>query len=480
MDVGWKKLIWSIAGVIGAGCAAQKPLPAPLEPPAAFENQLADRAAAWPSKEWYRGFGSEQLNSLIDLASKNNGDLAQSRARIQQADARARQAGAAILPAVDATGTGNFLAGHSSGGSGHEFDWSAMLSASYEVDFWGKKRATINSALFLATAAHIDQETVALTTLAGVANAYFQLLAVRERLTIAHSNADAAKTLVDAIQARFDAGSASPVELATQKATLGTALIVITELEQQHSEGRAALALLIGRVPEGFDIEYAPFDSMTEPLVGAGLPSELLRRRPDLMVAEANLRSAHADVAVARAAMFPSLNLTAAAGLQNPALNAAILAVPGTGSSLAITGTLVQPIFNHGKLRAQHAEVQAKSDELVAAYRTAIIAALIDTENALAAISHLDAARALQVDTIAQAQRAFDGAKLRYQAGSGDFLTLLDAQRTLYTARDQYVLYRLARLQALVSLCKALGGGWDSSAPGAIPVVTQEKWKTSR
>ena len=473
-------LVWLIAGAMGTGCAIQKPLPAPIEPPAAFENQPAERAAAWPAKDWYRSFGSEQLNTLVDLAQKNNGDLAQARARIQQADARARQAGAAILPAVDAVGTGNFLAGHSSSGSGHETDWSAMLSASYEVDFWGKKRATINSALFLATAAHVEQQTVALTTLAGVANAYFQLLAVRERLNIAHSNVDAARSLVQAIQARFDAGSASPVELATQKSTLGTAEIVITELEQQQSEARAALALLIGRIPEGFDIEYVPFDAMSEPAVAAGLPSELLQRRPDLIVAEANLRSAHADVAVARAAMFPSLNLTAAAGVQNPALNAAILAISGPGSSLAITSTLTQPIFNHGKLRAQRAEVQAKSDELVAAYRTSIISALIDVENALAAIGHLNAARALQEETLAQSQRAFDGAKLRYQAGSGDFLTLLDAQRTLYTARDQYVLYRLARLQSLVSLCKALGGGWSASEPGAIPLVTQEQWNTSR
>jgi outer membrane protein TolC len=130
------------------------------------------------------------------------------------------------------------------------------------------------------------------------------------------------------------------------------------------------------------------------------------------------------------------------------------------GPSFALGASLVQPIFDHGRLRAQRDEVQAKELELLSAYRAAIIAALIDVENALGEIHHLDLGREFQVENLEQSERAFEGAKLRYQAGSGDFLTLLEAQRTLYAARDQSVTYKLARLQALVSLCKALGGGW--------------------
>jgi outer membrane protein TolC len=173
--------------------------------------------------------------------------------------------------------------------------------------------------------------------------------------------------------------------------------------------------------------------------------------------------------------MFPSLNLTAAGGLQNPALNAAVITLPGTGSTLALTGSLVQTIFDHGLLKARHAEALAKSEELLAAYRTAILAAFVDVENALAAIRYLDEARQFQGETLAQSERAFDGANLRYRAGSGDYLTLLEAQRTLYAARDQFVQYKFARLQALVGLCKALGGGWtqptltaDASRPPRI------------
>jgi outer membrane protein TolC len=122
---------------------------------------------------------------------------------------------------------------------------------------------------------------------------------------------------------------------------------------------------------------------------------------------------------------------------------------------------LTQPIFDHGRLRAQRDEVSARERELLAAYRAAIIAALVDVENALAALQHLDGVRNFEEGVVTESDRAFEGARLRYQAGSGDFLTLLEAQRTLYTARDQFTQYRLARLQTLVALCKALGGGWN-------------------
>jgi len=443
-----------------AACTVPSAATLPGELPADFENAAGAHDGQWPAKEWYRDFSSDELNTFVDLAIKNNGDLAIARARVTQADARARQAGSAILPSVDGAGNANYLAGHSSQGGGHELDWSAMLTASYEVDFWGKNRAAANSAGFSAGASRAERDALGLTTLAGVANGYFQVLALRERLAIAQSNRDAAQQLLTVVQARFDAGFASPVALATQKTAYDTAQIAITDLQQAEIETRASLALLLGRLPENFAVQNRPLDSLSEPLVTAGLPSELLNRRPDVLLAESNLRAGHADLIAARAAMFPSLSLTAGAGLQNPALPATVLTIPGVGPSFALGASLVQPIFDHGRLRAKTDEVQAKELELLSAYRAAIIAALIDVENALAAIHHLDVAREFQVENLQQSERAFEGAKLRYQAGSGDFLTLLEAQRTLYAARDQFVNYKLARLQALVGLCKALGGGW--------------------
>ena len=452
-------------GLALAGCATQKFASPPQDLPAEFAGRRGDGAAGqWPSKDWYRDFASDELNSFVDAAEKNNWDVAAARARVAQADARARQAGAAILPSVDAVGNANYLAGHSSQGGGHELDWSAMLSASYELDFWGKNRATALSARLLAGASRADRDTIALTTLAGVANGYFQILALRERIAIAHDNREAAHHLLEVVQARFDAGIATPVELATQKSTYDTAQIAIVDLEQTEFEARSALALLLGRAPEGFAVGLKPLDDLREPAIAAGLPSELLMRRPDLVLAEANLRAGHADLAAARAAMFPSISLTAAAGVQNPALPATVLTIPGIGPSFALGANLVQPIFDHGRLKAQRDEVSAKQEELLATYRSAIISALVDVENALAQVHQLDVAREFQMENVAQSERAFDGAKLRYQAGSGDYLTLLEAQRTLYLARDQFVQYKLARLTALVSLSKSLGGGWTQSA----------------
>jgi outer membrane protein, multidrug efflux system len=178
-------------------------------------------------------------------------------------------------------------------------------------------------------------------------------------------------------------------------------------------------------------------------------------------VAEANLRAADANLVAARAALLPSLSLTAAGGIQNPAMQAAVITLSGPGPTLNLGAGLMQTIFDGGRLRALRAEAQAKDEELVAAYRGAILAALVDVENSLSAIHHLDAMREFENESLTQSERAFDGAQLRYRQGSGDFLTLLQAQQLMYAARDQYSQYRLARLQALVGLCKALGGGWQ-------------------
>ena len=457
----------------GTACALHEVRQAPPTLPAAFDGRAGNGDASWPSTHWYEEFGSAELQALIGLASSGNLDLAMARARVTQADARARQAGAAILPSVDAGGSANYLAGHSAAGSAHETDWAALLSASYEVDFWGKNRATARSASRLADAARADRDTVALTTLAGVADGYFQVLSLRERLSLARSTVDAAQKLLDVIQARFDVGLSNPVELAAQKAALATAGLAVPELQRQEAEALAALALLLGRAPENFSVEGRTLDALREPKIGSGLPSELLTRRPDIFTAESNMRAADADWLAARAALFPSLNLTAAGGAQNPALNAAVISLSGAGPTLNLGASITQTIFDHGRLKALRTEAQAKDEELIAAYRAAILSALVDVENALSALSRLDDAKALQAQSVEQSERAFEGASLRYKAGSGDFLTVLEAQRTLYAAREQFSQYKLARFQALVALCKALGGGWQAQAPGNKPEETR-------
>lgn len=447
--------------VLCSACTLQPAARERPELPAQFAQAQLSPGDHGPLAGWYRGFGSEELDGLIARAQRGNADLAAARARLEQADAQARIAGAALLPSLDAAGNLQYYAGHSGAGSAHETDWAALFSASYEVDFWGRNHALAQSARLSANASASDRDTLALTTLAGVADSYFQVLALRERLASARLDARTTQQVLQLVEARYAAGLANAVDLANQRAAAAAVALVVPQLQQQEIAARAALALLLGEYPEGFDVHADSLQTLAEPALGAGLPSELLLRRPDLIATEARLRAAQADVVVARAALLPSLTLTGAAGLQNPAVQAAVLTLTGTGPSLQLGGALVQAVFDGGRRRAIRDQARARAEELLQDYRAAVLAALQDVESALSLVDSLNAQQQAQTQVLEQIEHAFGGAQRRYREGSGDYLTLLTAQRALYAARDGYIQYRLARLQALIGLSKALGGGWQ-------------------
>jgi outer membrane protein, multidrug efflux system len=455
---------WVLTVSCLTGCTLQASRPPAPALPEKFAQIAGGGAANWPSSDWYHGFGSTELDGLIDQAVANNFDLQAAHWRIEQALERAKQARAGLLPTVDGLGNINYFSGHSRDGGLHETDWSALLSASYEIDFWGKNRAAADSARDSLIASRADRDTLALTTLAAIANEYFQLLSLRERLDIARANVAAARNLSEIVASRYRAGLANPSEVAAQRAALAVAQLQIPELERLEEESGNALASFLGRQPEGFSVQGVSLDSLREPAVAPGLPAELLRRRPDVLVAEANLAAASADTVVARAALYPSLSLTLQGGVANPAVNAAVNALAGVGPSLNLGAGLTQPLFDAGRLRSQSREAQAKEQEAVTGYKAALLAALVDVENSLGALRHLDEAREAQNTNLEESTRAFEAAQARYQHGSGDFLTALEAQKLLFAARDQYSQYRLARLQAVIAICKALGGGWQSPA----------------
>jgi outer membrane protein, multidrug efflux system len=448
-----------------AACASTAPITAPPDVPAAFEQPAGDLGGAGPQSaaEWFHGFGSVELDELIKMASAGNLDLVAAAARVAQADARSRAAGAGLLPQVDVGANVAHFRGRANGVSASETDWSALASARYEADFWGKNRATANSAAALARASRADRETVALTVLGGTANSYFQVLSLRQQLAIARSNLDTARDVLKVIEARYNVGAAGAVELATQRATVAATELAIPVLTQQEVAARGALAILLGRAPEQFTVEGTPLEAVKEPAITAGLPAALLTRRPDLFSAEASLQAANADVLAARAALLPAITLTASGGVQNPAVQAAVETLTGTGGTLVLGASIVQTIFDAGRRRAARAETEARRQELLANYRASVLAALLDVETALSSIASLNAQQSAQLENMSQSEHALEGARLRYQAGSGDYLNVLEAQRLLYAAREQHSIYQLARLQALVGLCRALGGGWQSA-----------------
>ena len=448
----------SIAAVLG-GCAVTGPdsPPAPAMPLAFAES--ADTSAAALAPEWWTAFGSPELSSLIAASEAANPDLAIAAERVLQAEAQVRTADASLFPALNLGIGSSRRESRPEGGAWKASDASsATLSASYELDLWGRNMAGRESAAAGLRASHFDRETVRLTLVAGVANAWFQLLSLRGRLGIARENLAIAERVFKVVDSRVRNGAASKLDRARQQAAVLAQRAALLPLEVQERQLLFALAILLGRAPQGFDTPAASLAGLAVPRIAAGLPAQLLLRRPDLASAEAQLAAANANVAAARAALLPSISLTGSAGLtSNVLLN--FLSAPT--ATLALGAALLQPIFDGGRLGAQVDVAESRRRELVEAYRKAVHAALADVEGALAAAGRLAAQEALQEQVVAQARVALRLAEVRYREGADDLLSLLDAQRTLFQAEDQQAGIRLARLQAAVSLYKALGGSWQ-------------------
>jgi len=454
-----RKLFLLGTATLLAGCAATPPpaLP-PGDVPAAFEQKAPANAPIWPSAGWWTAYGDPQLVGLIQKAQANNLDLVQAEARLRQADAKARQAGAALLPTLGLNGTVNTFYGETRGVSAHETDYSVGLGASYELDFWGKNRDLLNAAEAARAASAADRRTVSLTVTGSVATSYFQLLSLRERIGVAQANLKSSSDILSVVQRRVTAGYSAAADLLQERANMAAQQAALPVLQQQELEARDALAILLGRPPEGFVVVGDGLGALAAPLLAPGLPAELLARRPDIAAAEANLVAAHANLEAARTAFLPSITLSASGGLQYPALAAAIDTLPGVGLGTTAGAVLAQMIFDGGKTQAITDEARAREEELLAAYRAAVMSALTDVENALGSANHLAAQEAALREQVIQAEKVLSAARRKYLSGYSDFLTITDAERSLYTARDQLSDVRRARLAASVTLYKALGG----------------------
>ncbi|MGH6827956.1 MAG: efflux transporter outer membrane subunit [Rhizomicrobium sp.] len=447
------------------GCASGSPPSLPQKDvPARFEGAAPANAPIWPATGWWKGFDDPELSALIAAGQANNLDLAAVEARLRQADARAREAGAALLPSIGLNGGLDAFYGQGSHTSAQETDWSLELGASYELDFWGKNRDTLTSAEAARAASEADRATVGLTVTAGIADSYFQLLSLRDRIAVAEDNLKASQQTLALVQRRVNAGYAAPSDLTQERVNMAAQQAAVQALQQQALETRDALAILVGRPPEGFEVRRMTLAKLSSPPIGPGLPADLLTRRPDIFSAEENLKGAHADLALARKAFLPDLSLSAGAGPAYPALNAAATALPVTGLTESIGGSLVEAIFNGGRLEGRVQETRARQDELLAAYRAAVLGAFSDVENALGAVSHFAAQEAALQEEATQSEMALAAARRKYTAGYADFLVVTDAERLLYSARDQLSDIRRARLAADVALFKALGGGWTAPA----------------
>jgi NodT family efflux transporter outer membrane factor (OMF) lipoprotein len=440
------------------------------EIPPAYRASTETEAAAWPAGDWWQGFRSPELDRLIDAARAQNFDIAAAIARVRQADAQLRIAGAALLPTLDGTAnadwqrtglrTGGTNSRVFSGSTDRAIDtrsYSTGLNASYLVDFWGHARASQAAAAASAMFSRFDQQTVALTVVTNVATTWFSALAFADRLAVAERNlADATETLA-VIQGRFAAGTASALDLAQQESQVALERAVIPSLRNQRDQQVIGLGILVGRPPEAITVQPGTLAKLALPKVAAGLPSALLERRPDIASAEAQLVSQNFDIQVARAAFFPTLQLTGSAGFQAAALNQ--LVGPG-GVLMSLAAGLTLPIFDGGTLRGQLEQSKGRYDELLADYRKAVIQAFTDVDLALTAWRFTTEQERLQQIAVDRARRAASIARAQMVAGTVDVTTVLTTETTQFSAEDTLVQVRLARFQALLDLYKALGGGW--------------------
>ncbi|CAH0201029.1 Toluene efflux pump outer membrane protein TtgF [Pseudomonas koreensis] len=460
------RLTFLAASLLLAACSSPAPrLDSGVQPPSAWQS--ADTPGALQSnRQWWTQFGSPELERLVEQARLGSYDLAAAVARVRQAEASATIAGAPLLPELKAGLNANRQKLiHGKGYSQLDVSpenrsldyYDAELSASYEVDFWGGKRAARDSAVFGVQASEFDRATVELTLLSGVANSYTQALALREQARIAELNLKNAQNVLQLVQTRFDAGSATALELAQQKSLVAEQQRRLPLVQQQAREALISLAALLGQPVQTLPLPTQSFAQLHWPDIASGVPSDLLSRRPDIASAEAKLAAAQADVTVARAAMLPKITLTASLG-SGADLAADLLRTTFYNLSSGLTA----PIFNNGRLSAERDKAKARQDELLETYRGAIINGFADVEKALSSIRGLDEQRQWQSEELNQAQTAFDIAQSRYQAGAEDLLTVLQTQRTLYAAQDLNVQLRLSRLQASIALYKALGGGWEA------------------
>jgi len=446
------------------GTPYQKP-PTPV--PQAWSNSSIT-TQTWPDADWWKQFNSPELSALITEARANNFDIKGAMARIQQADAQLQIVGATLFPSVDfnasaqrsQTGKNSKTSNSTNTKTFVGNSFSVAPVASYELDLWGKNRSIAAADQALANASRFDKAAIDLTTTASVANTYFDLLAAQQRWMIAQNNLVAAQHLLQSYQHRRAEGLASDLDVAQQETLVASQSAAIPSLVLRAQQDKNALAVLVGRLPEALNIPNPMVDmaNMAAPNVAPGLPSELLARRPDVAEAEVNLIAAHENINAAHAALFPDITLTVEGGYASTVLSS--LFKPG-GEFFTLGGDLTQPIFHAGALTGAIQLEKGLYDEQLQNYGKAVISAFADTENSLAA--NTQNAETLKDDfaVVQTAQHAYDLSQQQFQAGIVDITTVLNTQRTLFSAQDTLAQAQLSRLQAAVSLYTSLGGGWS-------------------
>lgn len=441
-----------VAGGLGA-CSLTAPYERPeMTLPAGWRG--GDAAAdAEMAADWWTLFGSTDLTQLVEYALIENNELRAGLHRVAQARAQVRIAGANLYPGVTAGGSlARDWREPFSGDRSGITSYRGQLDVGYEVDLWQRNAATADAARLRAEAAAWDRTALALVVASDVVLLYADILASNEQLAITRERLDNVREILAIVEARFREGAVSGLELAQQRTELANLEAAVAGLERQRQVTANQLAVLVARPPQDFAAPDGDLGALALPAVALHPPAELLARRPDLQSAEAALVAAHADIATARAAFFPSLFLGGGLTVAGNPIGSAATTAAGIAASLSA------PIFQGGRIAGRVDQAEAARDELVERYRQAVLRSFQEAEDALALLEAADRRLLAYGEAVIQAEQAHAISMERFDAGTIDFLTLLEAQRSLLQAQENLVFARLDRLSATVLLYKAMGG----------------------
>jgi multidrug efflux system outer membrane protein len=433
-----------------------------IEAPAAWSVDNAE-AGEISNLAWWEQFQDPALSALVDQALHNNKDLAIATANVDAAFAQYGITRAAQWPQVDAGASASRqrlseTAGPVPAPAGRQVfnDFDASLSASFELDVWGRLRRASESARASLLASEEGRRTVLMTLVGAVANGYIQLRALDRQLEIARSTSQSLGEAARLQELRFREGAVPESDYRQAESQYQTAAAQVPELERQVARQENFISVLLGRnpgpIPRGREIEALLF-----PAVPDALPASLLERRPDIRQAEQNLIAANADIGVAKAAYFPRISLTAALGFESADLSDLLKARSKAGS-LGAGATL--PIFNAGRIRNQVAQTEAFQREALSNYEKSILVGFQEVENALIDRTKFSQAREVQARNVAALQRFRDLAALRYKEGATIYLEVANAEQSLFNAQLAYVATQSQLFQSYANLYKAMGGGW--------------------
>jgi NodT family efflux transporter outer membrane factor (OMF) lipoprotein len=461
----WRRPLAAAAFLALAACSAQPPQP-PVHPamPASWGHAVAwSRVAApTPARDWWRVFGDARLNALEPRVAANNAQLAAQLAVYEQAQAALRQAGAALWPTASATlgatrqkvGTGSTLAG--SVGN----DFNAGLAVSWAPDLWGRVRLQVRASGDAARADAATLRGMRLSLQAQLAQAVLQLHVADAQIALARRVAAADAQTLQLTQRRLAAGVATAADVAaarTQQLQAGAAL---TDLQVGRAQLVDAIAVLVGQPPSSLSLPAAPALPAV-PRIPPGLPSALLQRRPDLIAAAAQVDAANAQLGIAERAWFPDLTLGAQGGAQ--ALTAAgLFGAPALTWSLG--PQLAATLFDGGARAAQRAASGAAYRGSVASYRQAVLVALQQVEDQLAAQRLLEIEQRQQAAVVRAANVSLKLAQDQYRAGTAPYLNVLSADNVAAQAANALLTLQQRRYVAAVALVQALGGSWGDEA----------------